>query len=105
MMYEGILIIRAIIKVPKGLSLERYECINCKAILDKAQVCECGSNRFLLNTVKYKINDYGITCECGRKGKLKNLCHYNCCDGSFFEEYECSGCKNIISIYEYIKEY
>lgn len=101
--HEVILMIRKKIKFPSCMSLERYECINCKAIFDKAQVCECGSNRFLLNTEKYKINDYGITCGCG-KGKLKNLAHYDCCDG-FFEEYECSRCKNIISIYEYIEEY
>lgn len=103
MIYEGILIIRAIIKVPKGISLDRYECIDCKAIFDKAQICECGSNRFLLNTEKYKMNDFGITCVC-EKGKLINVAHYDCEDG-FFEEYECSRCKNTISIYEYIEEY
>ena len=100
---EGILMIREKINFPKNMNLDRYECVNCKAIFDKAQLCECGSNRFLLNTVKYKINDYRIACGCG-KGKLKNLAHYDCYDG-FFEEYECSRCKNIISIYEYIEEY
>ena len=49
------------------------------------------------------MNDFGITCVC-EKGKLINVAHYDCEDG-FFEEYECSRCKNTISIYEYIEEY
>ena len=80
---------------------DRYECVSCKNIFDKAQECRCGGNRFILNSKKYKIKGFKITCGCG-KGQLKNTGHYDCDDG-FIEEYICSKCKNVISIYEYME--
>ena len=80
----------------KNIEPDRYECINCKQVFNKAQKCQWGVNRFLLNSKKYEI-----ICGC-KKGKLKSICHSDCDDG-FIEEYICSRCKNVISIYEYME--
>ena len=80
---------------------DRYECINCKNVFDKIQECKCGGNRFIFNSRKYKIKRFEIICECGTKN-WENVVHYDCDDG-FIEEYICSRCKNIISIYEYME--
>jgi len=85
----------------KDADPDRYECINCNNIFDVSQQCQCGGNKFLLNSKNYEIKNSTIICGCG-KSKLKNICHYDCDDG-FIEEYICNRCKNIISIYEYLE--
>lgn len=53
---------------------DRYECINCKNVFDKIQECQCGGNRFILNSRKYKIKRFEIICECGKKtGKMLHI--------------------------------
>lgn len=98
---EAILMIIEKSNLLKNSEPDRYECINCKNVFDRAQECQCGSNIFLLNSKKYEIKGSEIVCGC-EKGKLKSICHYDCDDG-FIEEYICSRCKNVISIYEYMK--
>lgn len=100
-MCEVILMIIKKINLSKNTEPDRYECINCKNVLDRAQECQCGSYRFFFNSKKYEIKGSKIVCGC-EKGKLEHICHSDCDDG-FIEEYICSRCKNIIAIYEYME--
>ena len=39
----------------KDADPDRYECINCNNIFDVSQQCQCGGNKFLLNSKNYEI--------------------------------------------------
>ena len=69
-MSEVILMIIEKTNLLKNTEPDRYECINCKNVFDRAQVCKCGSYTFLLNSKKYKIRGSKIVCGC-EKGKLE----------------------------------
>lgn len=78
----------------------QYECTNCHKIHENPKKCECGGTRYIIDPRKYRIENDEILCGC-KKGELEHECHCDCEDG-FIEEFRCSRCFNLISIYQYI---